>query len=57
MIVCTNCGNHNEDSDEFCGSCGKFLEWVGEKVAAPAAPAGPAGASSWDQLQGLSIAS
>lgn len=39
MIVCTNCGNHNEDSDEFCGSCGKFLEWVGEKVAAPAAPA------------------
>ncbi len=35
MIVCTNCGNHNEDDDEFCGSCGKFLEWVGERVAAP----------------------
>lgn len=37
MIVCTNCGNHNEDTDEFCGSCGKFLEWVGERVEAPAA--------------------
>jgi hypothetical protein len=36
MIVCTNCGNHNEDSDEFCGSCGKFLEWVGERIEAPA---------------------
>ncbi|MDQ3108207.1 MAG: zinc ribbon domain-containing protein, partial [Actinomycetota bacterium] len=35
MIICTNCGNHNEDSDEFCGSCGKFLEWVGERVEAP----------------------
>ncbi len=37
MIICTNCGNHNEDSDEFCGSCGKFLEWVGERVEAPVA--------------------
>lgn len=35
MIICTNCGNHNEDSDEFCGSCGKFLEWVGQKVEDP----------------------
>lgn len=41
MIICTNCGNHNENDDEFCGSCGKFLEWVGEKVEAPAAPAPP----------------
>ncbi len=32
MIVCTACGNHNNDDDEFCGSCGKFLEWVGERV-------------------------
>jgi hypothetical protein len=38
MIVCTNCGNHNEDTDEFCGSCGKFLEWVGERIEAPPAP-------------------
>ena len=36
MIVCTNCGNHNDDSDEFCGSCGKFLEWVGQRIETPA---------------------
>lgn len=38
MIICTACGNHNEDDDEFCGSCGKFLEWVGEKVEEPPPP-------------------
>ena len=32
MIVCRQCGHHNEDSDTFCGSCGKFLEWTGERV-------------------------
>ena len=32
MIVCKQCGHHNEDSDTFCGSCGKFLEWTGERV-------------------------
>ena len=32
MIVCKQCGHHNEDSDTFCGSCGKFLEWSGERV-------------------------
>ncbi|MBW3649206.1 MAG: hypothetical protein KY458_01425 [Actinobacteria bacterium] len=36
MIVCTNCGNHNDDTDEFCGSCGKFLEWVGQRIETPA---------------------
>lgn len=35
MIVCTSCGNHNADADEFCGSCGKFLEWVGQKIEDP----------------------
>ena len=34
MIVCKQCGHHNEDSDTFCGSCGKFLEWTGERVVA-----------------------
>ena len=33
MIVCKNCGHQNEDNDTFCGSCGKFLEWTGERVA------------------------
>ena len=48
MIVCKQCGHHNADSDTFCGSCGKFLEWSGERVAvaepeslAPAAEAAP----------------
>src|SRR6266545_30260 len=33
MIVCKSCGFHNQDKDSFCGSCGAFLEWTGEKVA------------------------
>jgi uncharacterized OB-fold protein len=32
VIVCKQCGHRNEDSDTFCGSCGKFLEWTGERV-------------------------
>ncbi|WP_328616246.1 hypothetical protein OHS18_05980 [Amycolatopsis sp. NBC_00355] len=32
MIVCRKCGFKNVDSDSFCGSCGTFLEWTGEKV-------------------------
>ena len=35
MIVCTMCGNHNDDASAFCGDCGRFLEWNGEKVAPP----------------------
>jgi hypothetical protein len=33
VIVCKQCGHHNQDNDTFCGSCGKFLEWTGERVA------------------------
>ena len=40
MIVCRQCGHHNEDSDTFCGSCGTFLEWTGERIVA-AEPAPP----------------
>ncbi|MEU9132728.1 hypothetical protein AB0D08_32265, partial [Kitasatospora sp. NPDC048540] len=32
MIACKKCGFHNQDADSFCGSCGGFLEWVGEQV-------------------------
>lgn len=54
MIVCTNCGNHNEDTDEFCGSCGKFLEWVGERVETPVAQvAGPVVADEVDTKVGI----
>ncbi|MGH9116966.1 MAG: hypothetical protein ACRD0A_03530, partial [Acidimicrobiales bacterium] len=37
MIVCRQCGFHNQDKDEFCGSCGSFLEWTGEKAKVPEA--------------------
>ena len=33
MIVCTKCGHQNEDDDAFCGSCGDYLEWTGQRVA------------------------
>ncbi len=36
MIVCKKCGFNNADADTFCGSCGAFLEWTGEKVVPPA---------------------
>src|SRR5262249_56843557 len=32
VIVCRKCGFHNGDKDTFCGSCGEFLEWTGEKI-------------------------
>ncbi|MGH4019132.1 MAG: zinc-ribbon domain-containing protein, partial [Pseudonocardiaceae bacterium] len=32
VIVCRNCGSHNADGDAFCGSCGEYLEWSGEKL-------------------------
>jgi len=35
MIVCTKCGSRNEADDAFCGSCGEYLEWAGEKVVEP----------------------
>jgi hypothetical protein len=36
MMVCTQCGFQNETGDAFCGSCGGFLEWVGESVTTAA---------------------
>ena len=32
MIVCTRCGHGNAPEEEFCTSCGAFLEWLGELV-------------------------
>ncbi len=41
-IVCRQCGYLNAADDAFCGSCGSFLEWTGEKVGEPApSPARP----------------
>jgi hypothetical protein len=43
VIICKKCGNRNEDRDQFCTSCGSFLEWSGERVVEtapqPEAPA------------------
>lgn len=32
MIVCKRCGTHNEGDATFCGTCGAFLEWEGERL-------------------------
>ncbi|GAB3954548.1 zinc ribbon domain-containing protein [Kribbella albertanoniae] len=37
MILCSDCGEQNEDGTVFCGRCGVFLEWEGEKVEQPGA--------------------
>jgi ribosomal protein L40E len=43
VIICKKCGNRNEDRDQFCTSCGSFLEWSGERVVetAPEPPPPP----------------
>ena len=47
MMVCTQCGFQNETEDAFCGSCGAFLEWAGERAGSEeSAPAGEAGAGA-----------
>ncbi|MFL6142406.1 MAG: hypothetical protein ACJ72N_11150, partial [Labedaea sp.] len=38
MIVCKSCGFHNREADAFCGSCGAFLEWTGEKLKPVSVP-------------------
>ena len=38
-LICTKCGFSNVPGDQFCGSCGAFLEWEG--VAAPDATPTP----------------
>ena len=32
MIVCRQCGQSAREGEDFCESCGAFLEWEGEKV-------------------------
>ena len=43
-VICRRCGFSNQGGDQFCGSCGAFLEWEGEAAdgAAPTTPAVPA---------------
>jgi|GEM_PF-3878664 hypothetical protein len=34
-IVCKVCGTHAASGETFCGGCGAFLEWDGERIARP----------------------
>ena len=45
-VVCRRCGFANVAGDQFCGSCGAFLEWEGEVSGAPAPPATSSSAGS-----------
>ena len=40
-LVCRRCGFSNAPGDQFCGSCGAFLEWEGEPVGQADAPTQP----------------
>jgi Double zinc ribbon len=37
-LVCRRCGFTNVPGDQFCGSCGAFLEWEGEPSGQPEPP-------------------
>jgi ribosomal protein L40E len=41
MIICRACGVRNQDGESFCGECGAYLEWEGEREAPTAAPGPP----------------
>ena len=55
MIICKKCGMHNADTDDFCGQCGAFLEWEGERIEPEAAPvaAAPAPVEQEEAKTGL----
>lgn len=36
-IICKKCGTHAAAGESFCGGCGAFLEWEGERVVVPTA--------------------
>ncbi len=39
--ICKRCGFSNIPGDQFCGSCGAFLEWVGQPAAGAGDPPVP----------------
>ncbi|MHB8959456.1 MAG: NADase-type glycan-binding domain-containing protein [Candidatus Limnocylindrales bacterium] len=41
-VLCTRCGFANAPGDQFCGSCGTFLEWEGAAAGVAADPGTPA---------------
>lgn len=41
-VLCARCGFANAPGDQFCGSCGTFLEWEGAAAGVAADPGAPA---------------
>src|SRR5450631_796213 len=54
-VICSKCGQENDPAETFCGSCGAFLEWSGQKVegAEPAPPPMTQGQAAQSELAGL----
>ncbi len=44
-VLCRRCGFANGPGDQFCGSCGAFLEWEGQAEGATPPAASPAGST------------
>lgn len=40
-VICRRCGVTNTSGDQFCGSCGAFLEWEGDATEAEPTPIAP----------------
>ena len=40
-VLCARCGFANAPGDQFCGSCGTFLEWEGAPAGGAADPGAP----------------
>ncbi|MGH9002206.1 MAG: hypothetical protein ACRDYV_03675, partial [Acidimicrobiia bacterium] len=36
ILLCTSCGNQSTPDEEFCPSCGTYLDWHGETMSLPA---------------------
>lgn len=45
-MICSNCGFQNAADDQFCGSCGKFLDWTGAADSGGAQPETTSGPST-----------
>ncbi len=54
-VICSKCGQENDPAETFCGSCGAFLEWSGQKVegAEAAPPPMTQGQAAQSELAGL----
>ncbi|HEY5627974.1 MAG TPA: zinc ribbon domain-containing protein, partial [Candidatus Limnocylindrales bacterium] len=59
-VLCAKCGFANVPGDQFCGSCGTFLEWEGASAPSAAGPGaaptpGPGPIASGPAHAGVSV--